>query len=1675
MGGSRFQKELSIKTFLDIEGTITPPNPSNKYLRLFFNTTGNTLQTLDSSGKLNILNPLTSKGDLLTHDGTTENRLPVGTDTYILTSDSTESTGLKWIVNTGGGETNTASNVGTAGVGVFKQKSGLDFQFKNINAASTIVSVSDDTGTNEIDIGINEGNIIHQNLSGAGTNTHTQIDSHISSTLNPHSVTIDQITVTTTKGDILVEDGSNVVRLPVGTDTYILTSDSTESTGLKWIVNTGGGGGEANTASNVGTAGVGVFKQKSGLDFQFKNINAASTIVSVSDDTGTNEIDIGINEGNIVHQNLSGAGTNTHAQIDSHISSTGNPHSVTIDQITVTTTKGDILVEDGSNVIRLPIGTDGQVLLADSSEASGLVWGTESSNATASNVGAGIGVFKQKTGNDLEFKSITSTTDRISVVSDTLEVDLTLNEGNIVHQNLSGAGTNTHAQIDSHISSTGNPHSVTIDQITVTTTKGDILVEDGSNVIRLPIGTDGQVLLADSSEASGLVWGTESSNATASNVGAGIGVFKQKTGNDLEFKSITSTTDRISVVSDTLEVDLTLNEGNIVHQNLSGAGTNTHAQIDSHISSTGNPHSVTIDQITVTTTKGDILVEDGSNVIRLPIGTDGQVLLADSSEASGLVWGTESSNATASNVGAGIGVFKQKTGNDLEFKSITSTTDRISVVSDTLEVDLTLNEGNIVHQNLSGAGTNTHAQIDSHISSTGNPHSVTIDQITVTTTKGDILVEDGSNVIRLPIGTDGQVLLADSSEASGLVWGTESSNATASNVGAGIGVFKQKTGNDLEFKSITSTTDRISVVSDTLEVDLTLNEGNIVHQNLSGAGTNTHAQIDSHISSTGNPHSVTIDQVTVTTTKGDILVEDGSNVIRLPIGTDGQVLRANSVISSGIEWDDFDHGSLLGLGDDDHTQYLLLGGRAGGQIALGGTGASDNLILTSTSNITKGQIIVTETTNSTSITTGALQINGGMAVQKNVFIGDSLDILNVMTLNKTSTPSNSTSTSQHFYLDTTDNLFKSINNSGIITTYQPTNTKGDVLSHNGATQEKLSVGSESQVLTVDASQPTGIKWANVSSGTGGTGSDPNSNKYCNLYSSGSQTFSDSYQDLLFDSDRRIDDIYTHSLLEQNIIEFNLPGKFLISFRMTSFVETGNNNSTSSVRLVSDTGGGYTEIPGTQAFMFNRDDDNGCNTSSIIFIYQAASNEKIKIQFKRDSGSSTIKSLQNGSELLIIKPSIDTNNDNSQFFSSYVSSSQNISTSYTDVLFNTTRLVDSIYTYNTSTGILDITEDGIYIINCNISTRTNSNTETQSNIRLVIDSGSGYTEIPGTRSYIHNDDSPDSDETAIFNCVYSALTGDKVKIQAITESGANLSSTIVNGCNFNVLKLSSTLGQSSVKYFDGYNDTGNTTLNTNYIDIPIKTERLKDTEYTHTPNSSQITLEEDGRYIIFAKVSIEKSSGTTRSNAKTRLVANNGQGFFEVAGTESCSYHTNTNTGTEQSFINGSFQFSAGTIIKLQSVILDGNNLRVAPLGTSISILRLEPLTVGEQGLVIFGTELNYVESTSTTSTNSTNYVQKIRLVTDNIPSGIYRVGFYYIWTIDNTNQDFSSRIQIDDSLVIHETTESTQRSNQDIATSGFSHISLTLGVHTIDLDFKVASTNTSASIKEARIEIWRLT
>ncbi len=109
---------------------------------------------------------------------------------------------------------------GTAGVPTFRAIVAADIPTLNQNTTGTASNV---TGTVAI--------------ANGGTGQTTAV------------AAFDALSPTTTKGDLIVSNGTDNVRLGVGTDTYVLTADSTASTGVKWAASAGG-------SSNITTKGM---------------------------------------------------------------------------------------------------------------------------------------------------------------------------------------------------------------------------------------------------------------------------------------------------------------------------------------------------------------------------------------------------------------------------------------------------------------------------------------------------------------------------------------------------------------------------------------------------------------------------------------------------------------------------------------------------------------------------------------------------------------------------------------------------------------------------------------------------------------------------------------------------------------------------------------------------------------------------------------------------------------------------------------------------------------------------------------------------------------------------------------------------------------------------------------------------------------------------------------------------------------------------------------------------------------------------------------------------------------------------------------------------------------------------------------------------------------------------
>jgi hypothetical protein len=193
----------------------------------------------------------------------TDNSFIIGQTISIIISQNSTCTDLRFTIKFirdnyvgNSGEANTGANIGAGGVGLFKQKSDHILQFRNINAGSSKISVALDSPNNEVDIDVVEAQLTLNNIGGTlsiakGGTGQTSASSAFNS-LSP----------TTTKGDLVVRDASTNTRLAIGTDGYVLTADSAESTGIKWAPQTGSGGGAPANAQYVTLVADGTLTQE---------------------------------------------------------------------------------------------------------------------------------------------------------------------------------------------------------------------------------------------------------------------------------------------------------------------------------------------------------------------------------------------------------------------------------------------------------------------------------------------------------------------------------------------------------------------------------------------------------------------------------------------------------------------------------------------------------------------------------------------------------------------------------------------------------------------------------------------------------------------------------------------------------------------------------------------------------------------------------------------------------------------------------------------------------------------------------------------------------------------------------------------------------------------------------------------------------------------------------------------------------------------------------------------------------------------------------------------------------------------------------------------------------------------------------------------------------------------
>jgi hypothetical protein len=118
----------------------------------------------------------------------------------------------------------------------------------------------------------------------------------------------------------------------------------------------GGGSGEVNTASNIGSAGVGLWHSKNVFDLRFRNVAAGSSKITVVQNNTNNTADVDVSEPSLTLDNIGGT-------LSISKGGTGAINKTTaFNNLGPATSQGDLTIHNGTNNVRFPKGTAGQIL-----------------------------------------------------------------------------------------------------------------------------------------------------------------------------------------------------------------------------------------------------------------------------------------------------------------------------------------------------------------------------------------------------------------------------------------------------------------------------------------------------------------------------------------------------------------------------------------------------------------------------------------------------------------------------------------------------------------------------------------------------------------------------------------------------------------------------------------------------------------------------------------------------------------------------------------------------------------------------------------------------------------------------------------------------------------------------------------------------------------------------------------------------------------------------------------------------------------------------------------------------------------------------------------------------------------------------------------------------------------
>jgi hypothetical protein len=132
------------------------------------------------------------------------------------------------------------------------------------------------------------------------------------------------------------------------------------------------------------------------------------------------------------------------------------------------------------------------------------------------------------------------------------------------------------------------------------------------------------------------------------------------------------------------------------------------------------------------------------------------------------------------------------------------------------------------------------------------------------------------------------------------------------------------------------------------------------------------------------------------------------------------------------------------------------------------------------------------------------------------------------------------------------------------------------------------------------------------------------------------------------------------------------------------------------------------------------------------------------------------------------------------------------------------------------------------------------------------------------------------------------------------------------------------GAASI-YFDAYDTIGGTNISSGWTDVPLDGERIKDSAFSHTGSSAEVTINTAGTYLVIGRVGTDVTSGTSRSESGMRIMLDTGNGYSEIPGSRGVMYNRITSQGGTHAAVSMILSLNVGDKLKMQAQRYSGTN------------------------------------------------------------------------------------------------------------------------------------------------------